>query len=121
VLNATDHLLHARNRSDIRLDQQVGRLAVRQQRACCSGNCGAARLEATHHGLAHALGAPGDENPLAANGFVSCRATRRGLWLTAPDPSSGLHDVERNAGTFDEARAAEGGGDDLVRTAARTE
>ena len=55
------------------------------------------------------------------HGSVSSRATRRGLWLTAPDPSSGPHDFERDADTFDEARAAEGGGDDLVMTAARTE
>lgn len=57
----------------------------------------------------------------ASSGFVSSRATRPGLWSTAPSLSSGLHDVKRNCNTFDEARAPEGGRDDLVMTAARTE
>ncbi len=45
----------------------------------------------------------------------------RSLVNGAAPPSSGLHDVERNSDAFDEAGAAEGGGDDLVMTAARTE
>jgi hypothetical protein len=56
-----------------------------------------------------------------AYGICQLLGHRTRSCLSVPELSGGSHDVERNSNTLDESGAAEGGGDDLVMMAARTE
>lgn len=60
-----EHLVDALGHTDVSLHEPLHRLTFRQRRACGGGHGRAGGGEAPHDGLAHALGAAGDEGTLA--------------------------------------------------------
>src|SRR5712664_4230526 len=77
LLNATDYILHACSRTDIRLYEESNRLPIRQRRACSRCDGSATQSKATHHSLSHALRATSHQNSLALK-LISRNAERIG-------------------------------------------
>src|SRR5712664_4799465 len=65
LLNATDYILHACSRTDIRVYEESNRLPIWQRRACSRCDGSAAQSKTAYHRLSHALCAAGYQNPLA--------------------------------------------------------
>src|SRR5258708_16933149 len=75
LLNATDYILHACSRTDIRLYEERNCLPIRQRRACSRCDGSAAQSKTAHHSLSHTLCTAGYENPLALK--LICRNGER--------------------------------------------